>query len=172
MKRLIPQPVLDWLFRIAVAIKGFDGLIEMMGGLFLLIVPISKLHGWAGLAIYELADDHHAFIAQAITALDNHLTPGFALLAALYLLGHGAIKLGLAIALLRQHYHLYPWAIGFLLLFIAYQAYRVGYDHSLGLALLTGFDAIVAWLVYLEWRRHLQAISTAPSVATPSSHAL
>src|SRR5205807_2701300 len=99
---------------------GLDGILEIIGGFLLLAVPMSRLQGWATLATYELTEDHHAFIAHALAQLDHLLTPGLALFAALYLMGHGIIKLLLMTALLRRQYQLYPLAIGFLLLFIFY----------------------------------------------------
>jgi len=154
VKFRLSQPLLDRLFRIGITIKGLDGLVEVIGGVLLLFLPMGTLHGWASISTYHLLQDNHAFIAHTLMKLDQQVTAGVALFAALYLLGHGFIKIALAAALLRRHYRVYPWAIGFLLLFIFYQSYRIGYDHSTALAILTGLDAIITWLVYLEWRRH------------------
>jgi uncharacterized membrane protein len=155
MDRILPQPLLDRLFRIGVVIKGVDGLLEILGGCLLLVVPLAKIQDTiAGLAVYEIQGGEHAFIGNYVLRLSNKLDPHIQLLAAIYLLAHGAIKLFLALALIKQYYHLYPYAIGFLLAFIFYQGYRIGYDHSLALGLLTLFDCAIAWLTYLEWRRH------------------
>jgi uncharacterized membrane protein len=40
----------------------------------------------------------------------------------------------------------------FLGLFIVYQLYRIAADPSIGLALLTIFDALIVWLVWREYR--------------------
>jgi uncharacterized membrane protein len=155
MHRIISQRWLDRFFRVAVSIKGIDGVLEMLGGAALIVVPIAKIKGVvAQLALGEIAEDKHAFIANFILQLDHRLDPHIQLFAVLYLLGHGAIKIFLAVALLRGHYHLYPYAIAFLLAFILYQTYRIGYDHSVFLGVLTIFDCVVTWLTYLEWRRH------------------
>jgi uncharacterized membrane protein len=149
---------LDDSFRVVVAIKGFDGLLEVAGGLALIFVPLGRIQGIvAALATREIAEDPHAFIANIILMLDARIHPHVQLFAVLYLLGHGAIKLLLAVALLRQVYVLYPVAIAFLLAFIFYQAYRIGYDHSIVLTIFTVFDCLVAWLTYLEWRKHKEA---------------
>jgi uncharacterized membrane protein len=45
--------------------------------------------------------------------------------------------------------------------FIAYQLYRYTHTHSLALIALTVFDAIVIWLVWLEWRDRRAAAAPA-----------
>ena len=153
----ISQRLLDRFFRLAIIIKGLDGLLEVLGGVTLIFLPIVKIQGIvADLALNEIAEDKHAFIAQFILHLDQSINPHVRLFAVLYLIGHGSIKIFLTVALLREHYHLYPVAIGFLLAFIAYQSYRIGVDHSPILLLLTIFDIVLTWLVYLEWKRHKQ----------------
>jgi uncharacterized membrane protein len=124
----------------------------------LIIVPLGRLQGIvAELATREIAEDPHAFIAQLILRLDQGIHPHIQLFAVIYLLGHGAIKVFLAYALLRRIYAIYPIAIGFLLAFVVYQAYRIGFDHSIVLSVLTLLDCVLAWLTYLEWKRHLKA---------------
>jgi uncharacterized membrane protein len=156
----LPQPLLDRLFRVGITIKGIDGMFEVLGGCLLLVVPVAKLQGAiATLALHEIANDRHAFIAKFVLNASNKLDPHIQLFAVIYLLGHGTIKIFLAIALLRRHFRLYPYAIGFLLAFILYQAYRIGYDHSVALTALTLFDCAIAWLTYLEWQRHRKGAS-------------
>lgn len=43
--------------------------------------------------------------------------------------------------------------IGFLLLFIAYQMYRLVLYPTFGLSALTIFDAVIVWLTWREWRK-------------------
>lgn len=151
----LAQATIDRYFRIAVFIKGFDGILEILGGIILLIIPLSTIHGLvATLTMREIAQDPHAFIAQYIVDLDRKITPGFELIAVIYLLVHGAIKLLLAYALLSRKYHYFPAAVGFLLLFLFYGVYLVGLNHSISLGLICILDATVIWLTYLEYRRH------------------
>ena len=150
-----PNPtLLDRFFTVALVVKGIDGVIETVGGIILLVVPIARLHGLASAAIYELHEEKHAFVANTVATLDHKLTPNLALFGALYLLIHGLVKLGLVAALLSRRYALYPYAIGVLVLFTVYQAYELGYNPSAGLALLTLFDVLIVILTYVEWRRH------------------
>jgi uncharacterized membrane protein len=155
MRGFLPGRSLDESFRVVVTIKAIDGVLEMAGGLALIFVPIGRLQGWvAELATREIAEDPHAVIANFILALDQRIHPHAQLFAVIYLLGHGALKLFLATALLKQKYVLYPVAMGFLLAFILYQTYRIGVDHSVLLLAFTIFDFIVLGLTYVEWNRH------------------
>jgi len=67
---------------------------------------------------------------------------------------HGAVKIVLVWALLRDRLWAYPWMIGFLLVFIAYQCYLLVLAFSWPLALLTAFDALVVWLTWREYGIH------------------
>ena len=71
---------------------------------------------------------------------------------AISLLSHGIAKVVLVIALLREQLWAYPWMIGLLGVFIAYQLYRLTYRVTIGLTLLTLFDAFVVWLTIREYR--------------------
>jgi uncharacterized membrane protein len=149
------RSLVDKLFRIGVALKGVDGLLEVTSGLALLVFPVARLQAWvATIAQYEIGEDKHALIATFILHLDNKINPHIQLFAVIYLLAHGSIKLFLVVALLKQRYRLYPYAIAFLVIFIVYQAYLISINRSITLALLTLFDCSIATLTYIEWRRH------------------
>jgi uncharacterized membrane protein len=149
----------DGVFRFAVVIKALDGFLELVGGILLIFVSQSTLQGIiASLTDYELdSGQTHAFITDALNQLDAHVSNGTQFFLALYLLGHGAIKILLMIALVKQKYRLYPVAIVFLLIFIFYQAYLIGYSHSILLTIFTAFDCFLTWMTYQEWRRHQPA---------------
>ena len=151
----LSQATIDRYFRLTVFVKGFDGTLEMLGGLILFFIPISTIHGLvATLTTHEVAEDPHAFIAHFLINLDHKITPGYELIAALYLLIHGGIKVLLSYALLKRKYHYFPVAIVFLLLFLFYGVYLVGLNHSISLGLLCLLDTAVIWLTYLEYDRH------------------
>ncbi len=145
---------LDNVFHISVFIKGIDGLLEVVGGLTLLFVPLASIKGLGAITVRELQQDNHAFIANAVIQLNSHITPNIALISALYLFAHGTIKLILATALFKDMYKLYPYAIALLTASIIYQTYRIGVDHSLVLTLLTLFDVFIVVMTYIEWERH------------------
>src|SRR6185437_15800009 len=106
----------------------------------------------------ELAQDPTDFFANFLLHTANHIAIGGQLFAALYLLSHGIIKIFLVIALLKNKLWAYPLSLGVLGLFIVYQVYRFTDTHSIGLVVLTVFDAIVIWLIWKEYqlvRAHL-----------------
>jgi uncharacterized membrane protein len=53
--------------------------------------------------------------------------------------------------------------IAFLVIFIAYQLYRIVLTPTAWLIALTVFDAFVVWLTWREWRK--QMTRTRPAVA-------
>ena len=79
----------------------------------------------------------------------------------MYLLLHGITKIALVAALLRNQMWAYPWMIGFLLIFIGYQLYRIVLSPTFSLSVLTIFDAFIVWLTWREWRKQ----SARPSLA-------
>ncbi len=84
----------------------------------------------------------------------GHLTQSGKLFATLYLLSHGIAKVVLVVALLREKLWAYPSMIVLLGAFIAYQVYRLSYDLTVGLTLLTLFDAFIVWLTWREYQQH------------------
>ena len=152
MSRFRPTGVLDWTFAIALVAKGLDGVLELAGGIALLLVPRKDLIGWvATLTQHELSEDPHDFIATHLLASAHHLTVATQTFAAVYLLAHGIVKVVLVVAVLRDRLWAYPWMIGFLLVFIGYQTYRFALQPTWGLALLTVFDALIVWLTRREY---------------------
>ena len=101
---------------------------------------------------HELAQDPHDFLARHVLHSAGQLTHGSTLFAAIYLLSHGIAKVVLVVALLRDQLWAYPATIALLGAFIAYQLYRLSYRVTLGLTLLTIFDAFVVWLTWREYR--------------------
>lgn len=148
-----PSQRLDRAFRITVALKGLDGLLEIAGGLVLLSVApasINHLVRWA--TAHELAQDPNDFIARHLLHSASQLSTASTVYGAVYLLVHGAAKVVLVVLVLRNKLWAYPWMIGLLGVFIGYQTYRLTYRFSLGLVLLTLFDAVVAWLTWREYK--------------------
>jgi uncharacterized membrane protein len=146
--------LLDRTFEVAIILKGLDGVLEVAGGLLLLLVtPATIDRVVAALTEHELSQDPHDFIATHLLNTAHGLTRSSVLFAALYLLSHGAVKVVLVAALLRNRLWAYPWMIGFLLLFIVYQIYRMSLVPSAGLVALTAFDLFVVWLTYREYQK-------------------
>ena len=144
---------LDRTFRITVALKGLDGLLEIIGGIALLFVPPSSInHIVRALTAHELAQDPSDFVARHLLRSASQLSRGTTLYGAIYLLSHGVAKVVLVGLVLRNKLWAYPWMIALLLAFIVYQVYQLTSRLSVGLILLTVFDAFVVWLTWREYR--------------------
>ena len=165
MSRFTARDPLDRVFEVGIILKGIDGVLETLGGVLLLAVTPATIASWvSSLTQHELSEDPNDFIAGHLLGYANGLTGTAVTLAALYLIAHGLVKVALVVALLRNQLWAYPWMIGFLGLFIAYQLYRFALRPTLGLAALTAFDAVIAWLTWREWRKQTteRAIRPAP----------
>ena len=59
-----PKDLLDRTFQVSIILKGFDGVLEVVGGLLLLLVSPSSIGRLvAALTHHELSEDPHDFIA-------------------------------------------------------------------------------------------------------------
>lgn len=148
-----PRPtLLDRTFFVGLILKGLDGVLELVGGVLLLIVTPAQIGAIVRLLTqHELAEDPHDFIANSLLNLVDGLNLSATLFGAAYLLLHGAVKVVLVWAVLRNHLWAYPWLIVFLGVFIAYQAYELIVAFSWGLLLLTAFDVFI---LVLTWREY------------------
>jgi uncharacterized membrane protein len=151
-----PNRALDRTFRVSVILKGLDGALEIVGGLlFLLVSPATIQSTVRHLTQHELSEDPHDFIATHLLRSTRDLSHGTTLFAAIYLLSHGIAKVVLVVAVLRDQIWAYPAIIVLLVGFIIYQLYRMWLDPTIGLALLTAFDAFVVVLTWKEYQaRH------------------
>ena len=135
-------------------LKGLDGILEVIGGTILLFLsPAAIQHVVRALTAHELSEDPHDVVARYLLHTTAHLNHGTTLYGAIYLLLHGAAKVVLVALVLRNKLWAYPWLIGLLLAFIAYQLYQITAVHfSAGLTALTVFDAALVWLTWREYR--------------------
>jgi uncharacterized membrane protein len=149
------QDLTDKAFRISLLLKGLDGLLECIGGVFLLLIRPEQVNRWAkSLTEGELSRDPHDFFANHVLKSAHELTGASLLFGALYLLSHGIVKLVLVVQVLRGRLWAYIALIGVTALFIVYQIYRIIDQFSLGLFLLTIFDFLIIYLTQKEYRRH------------------
>lgn len=151
-----PRPsLLDRTFFVSLILKGLDGVLELVGGILLLVVTPAQIGAIARiLTQHELSEDPHDLIANSLLHLTNSLNVSVTLFAAIYLLLHGAVKVVLVWAVLRDHLWAYPWLIAFLIVFIVYQGYQLVVAFSWGLLLLTLFDIFIVYLTSREYGIH------------------
>lgn len=138
------------IFIFSLILKGFNSLLEIALGLLLLLT--TKITGIISYLISsELIEDPTDFVATHIRSLLPYFSTHSELFGAFYLLSHGIVKIFLVVCLLRNKLWAYPATIAVLFLFIVYQVYRLSYNFSLTLILLTLFDIFV---VYLTWHEY------------------
>src|SRR5258707_1476332 len=148
------------LFLIRVWSKGVAGLLETIGGLLLLFIPHAGLNALVVvLTAPELAEDPTDRIAILLQRMVHELSADTKLFASGYLIVHGIIKVFLAAGLLGRRLWSYPVSLWFLAGFIAYQAYRFFFTHSLWMIALTIVDLIVAFLIWREYQARKQAFA-------------
>ena len=142
------------LFRISVVAKGVDGVLEVAGGVLLLFLSPTRIHGMVRLLTqHELSEDPRDVVARYLLHSTTQLEAGVKAFAAAYLLGHGAVKLVLITGLLKEYRLAYPAAIVAFGLFLLYQLYRYSHTMSPELLVLSALDVVVILLTWLEYRR-------------------
>ena len=153
---LHPRDWVDRLFVLGLVGKGVDALAEIVGGLLLLLIlrPVQIRTLIRVLTQDELSEDPHDVLANWLTRFADSLNVDALTFGAVYLLAHGMVKLVLVVALLRNRLWAYPWMITVLLVFIAYQVYRLITSPTAGMLILTMFDIVVTVLTVIEYRRH------------------
>jgi uncharacterized membrane protein len=140
------------LFEAAIFVKGVDGVLETVGGLVLLFVPLHRLDSlvrW--LLAHELSSEPHDWLAKATAHLLDSLSLDTKLFASAYLIGHGLVKIFLVYALWREKLWAFPIALWFLSLFVVYQLYRYTHTHSIALLIFALIDVCVAWFIWREY---------------------
>ena len=160
----------ELFFRVSVSLKGLDALLEIVGGIALLAVsPRFILRTLAFLTQDELAEDPRDRIANLLLGAAQHLSVSTEHFAAFYLLTHGITKIFLVGALLNDKRWAYPLAIVVFAAFIVYQLYRFTLTRGVGLIMLSLFDLLVIWLVWLEYRAARRRAPTSSDAARPAA---
>lgn len=142
-------------FEIGLLLKGIHGLMEIIGGVFLLFLSPNRLN-WLThfLTLHELSEDPKDKLANFLLTLSGSFSISTQHFAQFYLISHGIIKCLLILLLWRKKLWAYPLTIVSLILFIAYQAYRYTLTQSFFLILLTIFDVVMIALTYFEYKRN------------------
>lgn len=161
--------VVDLVFLIGMGLKAINGAAELLLGLPVLFLRPAQITGLVhSVTAGELREDPHDLIAHLALNGAAALRPEAALFAAVYLIIHGAVKVVIVIALLRDSRRVYPWAIVALVGFLIWQIVELILHPSIGVALLSGFDVAVIALTWREWRQH-RSFTDALHSAFPSS---
>lgn len=141
-------------FELGLIIKAADGIMEIIGALFLLYLnPVRLSNIVSMLTMHELSQDPDDLVANALIRLSRSFSISTQHFAVIYLVTHGAVKCLLVFLLLRKKFWAYPLTMAFLAVFIIYQLYHFFISGSLPLLLLSVFDAVMVWLTFLEYRK-------------------
>lgn len=141
-------------YEIGIVLKGLDGVLELAGGIaLLLIAEVTLWHVVARLTGVDLAENPHDFVAGLLAHWRDRWSTGSQTFAAIYLVAHGVVKMGLVAGLLSGVRSAYPSAIALMSAFIAYQLYHLAHGFSIALAVFTALDVAIVLLIWREWRR-------------------
>lgn len=156
------RQAVHWLFDAAVIVKGFDGVIEIALGAFILLHP-----GWIGAAAgswsAELLERHpYSWLGEAVARWSDGLSDSTEHFASLYLVAHGVAKVFIAWGLWREKMWAFPTALLVFGLLILYQMVRFTHTHSLTLAVLIVLDLAVCYLIWREYGFRREALRAAP----------
>ena len=143
----------ELLYRLGVVLKGLDGILEAAGGIALWALSPGLILHWVEILIQdEIAKNPNDLVAHYLSMAASHFSVSGKHFLTIYLLAHGIVKIFVVIALLKNKVWAFPVAIFIFGGFVVYQLYRFAIGGSAGLILLSGFDLLVIWLIWMEYR--------------------
>ena len=141
-------------FLVTLVLKGVHSLMEIVGGIILLFVPLSMISRIVrALTQNELSEDSNDFLFSHLVLWAQQISVSSQTFASVYLLSHGIVTLFVVASLWKRKLWAYPAGIVFFLIFIAYQIYRYQHTHAWGLIALTVLDIILIYLTWVEYHR-------------------
>lgn len=145
--------LIEWAFRLSLLGKAMLGMAQVIGGLFLAIMPADAITRTAdALTRSELTQDPTDRFALAVMHWANAINPAAEHFYIIYLLGHGAIHFVVVIALLLKSRVAYPFSVATLMAFVGFQSWDWLQTHDPALLLLTALDVFVIIIVILQHR--------------------
>lgn len=152
--RVQRQDVYHVMFWVGMLFKAVDGVLETAGGVALLISSKQYISDTVqALFRHELLEDPNDLIAHFVLGLLHGMSVDTQRFAAVYLLAHGLIKLGIVTSILSRRLWAYPLAAVVLSLLVVYQSIRFTSTHSILLLLLTLVDVVIIALIWPEYQR-------------------
>ncbi len=141
-------------FRLSLWIKLLVGIGEFLSAAVLFFTP----SGWWTLAAQKIASseifqDTDIITNQQVLHEGNVLSHQTQWFATAYLLVHALTKIVLVWAVLKNKLWAYPWMLGILIVFTAYQIFDIATGGSPVMVALTIFDVFIIFLTLHEWKR-------------------
>ncbi len=138
-------------FLVTVVIKGVDGLLEIVLGLFLIFTDTFSDTVFF-LTRDAVIDDPNNYFATHLRTFASQSHHAF-VIGGLSLIAHGLLKAFISGALWRNYAWAYPASMAVLGLFIFYEIIGVLAHGSIPLMGLAAFDILMLWLVGHEYKR-------------------
>ena len=149
---MTPKRVHEY-YTVGIFLKALNGILEIAGGILILFIHPASMNRLILIVFgHELLEDPGDFLANYLLRLVRHISFFTKIFGSIYLLGHGFIKLGLVIALLKRKLWAYPAAILVFTLFIISQIFILYYHYSSLLVLITIVDVFIIYLIWLEYK--------------------
>src|SRR5665213_115586 len=147
------KTLFHWLFRIGIVFKGLDGLTELVGGFLFVFFSSDAMSDFVDRNTRGVLQwDPDNLLAHSLRHSFDQMSSGGKIFVAIYLLGHGAIKVLMVAGLLRDKRWVFPVALVVLLGFIGFQIYHLCGHYSIGLVVFTLLDPVIAALVWIDYR--------------------
>ena len=140
----------ELFFRISMAVKGFDSLLEVLGGIAL-TMPLKVQRLLLILSQHE-AFRHHAAMSGRLDRLAETVTTHPSMGTAAYLMVHGGTKVFLIGAILKGKRWAYVGLISVLTLFTFVEIARAAMESEIVTAAFGALDLVVVVLIYREYR--------------------
>lgn len=155
----MPRPGDRWsrllhdAFEVGIAAKALFALSETLSGLGLLFIRAEWVRATARwLTASELSEDPGDLVGRWIMAAAQGFSVSTQHFWAVYLIGHGLIKLAAVGALILGFRWAYPLSIAVLMGFILWQMQKWAETGSPLMLGISVFDLAVIWLIWHEWR--------------------
>ncbi|OYX44302.1 MAG: hypothetical protein B7Z02_05995 [Rhodobacterales bacterium 32-67-9] len=145
---------LHQLFEVSLLAKGAFAATELLSGIAIWLVSadwVTATVRW--LTRQEIVEDPRDRLANWLLGFAQGYSVSTQHFWALYLVGHGVVKLAVVAALAYRLLWAYPVSIFVLVGFILYQIERYSVTHAPILIALSLFDLVVIWLVWHEYQR-------------------
>jgi len=160
-----PSSLLDKVFEGGIVLKGASGVLELIAGAILVFTSPETMRSFLSfLTQREIAEDPNATIANLILHSADHFNSGNKTFAIAYLWIHAAVKLTAVVGIMRNQLWAYPFSLIALGVLMLYQVFSMVVKFSVGMLLLTVFDAAILWLIWREYGKVRPALSRRSAV--------
>ncbi len=148
-------------FEIGILLKGINGMLEIVGGGFLIFLTPGRMRNFTNFLIeHGVSEDPKDRIAAYILRMCRDFSVHTQYFAIYYLLSHGIIKVILVYLLWRRRLWAYPLAVVVLFGFVVTQVYMFSYRPSFWVGALTILDVLLIFLTLNEYNSIKKSIKT------------